>query len=281
MKLKELFYKIPPFSSVKKQYLVRHDRHERMLRRLQAEVAVARYSNRLRELAGYFQPAQAVGVQKIRLGKNADGGYVMLDDFQGVETAYSLGIGDDVSWDADIAARGIPVRQYDHTVRRPPVQNPLFSFFPVQVESMASLKIGGTGDLVLKIDIEGAEWEFFDRASTEELLRFRLIAAEFHDFDLYHERQWWERTRRVLAKLHTTHQLVHQHANNASMPFWDGEADLPSVMELTYALRSRYRFEETHEISPGPLDFPNLPGIEDFPGDVFARWAKKSPGVRG
>src|SRR5438552_188332 len=37
-----------------------------------------------------LRPQAATGVKKARLGSANDGGYVMLDDFQGVDTALSL-----------------------------------------------------------------------------------------------------------------------------------------------------------------------------------------------
>lgn len=63
-----------------------------------------------------LRPYDLVDTPRIRLGRNFDGGYVMADCFDDVEAAYSLGINDDVSWDFDIAMRGIDVYQYDHTI---------------------------------------------------------------------------------------------------------------------------------------------------------------------
>jgi hypothetical protein len=67
-----------------------------------------------------LRPHRVDGLDKVRLGRFFDGGYVMLDAFDGVLAAYSLGINDDVSWDLDMAARGVPVFQYDHTIEAPP-----------------------------------------------------------------------------------------------------------------------------------------------------------------
>jgi hypothetical protein len=38
----------------------------------------------------------------------------------------------------------------------------------------------------------------------------------------------------------------------------------PSVIEVTYVNRVLYRFEETTEIFPTELDFPNAPGLPEF-----------------
>ena len=68
--------------------------------------------------SGRSNPRKRLDSTKIRLGRNFDGGYVLLDDFADVGAALSLGINDDASWDLDIAQRNIPVQQFDHTIDR-------------------------------------------------------------------------------------------------------------------------------------------------------------------
>ena len=68
----------------------------------------------------------AKGFSKKRIGRDFDGGYVMLDDFAGVEATYSFGIAQETSWDCGIADLGIDVFQYDHTIEALPEENPRF-----------------------------------------------------------------------------------------------------------------------------------------------------------
>jgi hypothetical protein len=67
----------------------------------------------------------------VRMGKKFDGGYVMLDSFnrQNVDAAYSFGIDNDVSWDLDMARRGIDVFMFDHTISKLPRDHTKFHFF--------------------------------------------------------------------------------------------------------------------------------------------------------
>ena len=46
-------------------------------------------------------PRRVTGHRKIRVGGRTDGGYVMLDDFSKLQTAFSLGVGPNVDWDPD------------------------------------------------------------------------------------------------------------------------------------------------------------------------------------
>ena len=124
-----------------------------------------------RQLLWLIHPERLVGSSNVRVGNpDGDGGYVMVDAFDGIAGALSVGIGTDVSWDLDIANRGIEVFQYDHTVSGPPVSHPRFHFLSVGIAEASSsdgsfisldhmvAAIPGDGDLIAKIDAEGAEW---------------------------------------------------------------------------------------------------------------------------
>ena len=246
---------------------------QRQMRNAAAEIAVSRWPDRLNELLKLLKPRKVIGREKVRLGARADGGYVLLDDLSAVPLAYSLGIEKEVTWDLEIVRRGVPVRQYDFSIKCEPVAHPLIKFFRLRVEDIKDLQMPETKGQLLKIDIEGSEWSFFDSASTVELERFDQIVGEFHDFDLYHDSEWWARTLRVLKKLETTHQLIHVHGNNCYKEciFWTGKMDLPFCLELTYVLRSKYKFEETTEPLPGPYDYPNYADKKDFDLNALTR----------
>ena len=221
---------------------------------------------------------RAVGMAKVRVGASRDGGYVMLDDFGGVAGAYSIGIGRDVSWDLDIAGRGLPVFQFDHTVLGSPVAHPLFRFERLglgiktdpsarleTLEDMLRRPSAPAGELILKMDVEGAEWSILDRLSEDILPRFRQIVCEFHNFHELRREAWYDRAFRVFAKLNKTHQAVHLHRNNWGPRVWVGEVEIPFFGEITFASRAVYTFEPTDEPFPGPFDLPSASLFPDRP----------------
>ena len=65
---------------------------------------------------------------KIRVGSEADGGYVQLDDYKRLSLALSVGIGNNDDWVLATAKRGVPVRQFDHTIDRAPSNLSLLEF---------------------------------------------------------------------------------------------------------------------------------------------------------
>jgi hypothetical protein len=250
----------------------------REVRMLSAEMYFPRLSGQLAALFGFLKPQKVVGFEKIRLGSKGDGGYVMLNDFASISGAYSLGIADEVSWDLEIAGRNIPVEQFDYSINKSPVHHPLFKFSKRKISKIGDILTGKPTGRILKIDIEGSEWDFFANATPEELASFPQIVGEFHHFSLYYDSDFQRVAFRALQNLNRTHQLIHIHGNNGAPAFYADKMPVPDLIELTFVLRSQYRFESTGETFPGPLDSPNLPGKEDYPLDPLLASSLCLPG---
>jgi SAM-dependent methyltransferase len=215
--------------------------------------------------------------KKARFGSANDGGYVHLDDFRGVDTAFSFGIEQNASWDVDVAERGVTVYQFDHTVDAPIVDSPRLIFAKKEIsteagpasESLSSLvkrhdKLNAQPNILLKIDIECNEWAVFDSTPPEILSRFSQIVGEFHYFQAFSDVQWRRLFARVLKKLSDTYAVVHVHANNFGGFSNVANVIVPNVLEITFANRSIYSFSETDEVFPGSLDTPNDPSRPDM-----------------
>ncbi len=221
-------------------------------------------------LARLCSPCSTVGQRKIRLGRVNDGGYVMLDDFAGIVAAYSFGVGDDISWDVEIAQRGVPTYQLDDTLDQSPTPHSNLTFIPAKIGSSAdsageTIKGlldryspgAGSASLILKIDIEGDEWSVFDDVDVDDLSRFAQIVCEFHDFHRATEPLWYHRALRVMQKLRLNFEVVHVHGNNYAGHIAIANVPFPQVLEITFANRARYRFTACEEIFPTSLDQPN------------------------
>jgi hypothetical protein len=223
-----------------------------------------------------LEPRKAIGFDKVRLGRNFDGGYVMLDDFADVGAALSLGINDDASWDLDIAQRNIPVQQFDHTIDRGPANHPLITFHKVAVaaaDAPGALSLdsivrhhlaGGDRRAILKMDIEGHEWVALRAASLSTLDRFAQIVCEFHLLQHIAEPEYTELFRLVLDKLRQHFEVVHVHGNNSWPMVNVSNVALPALLEVTFANRRYYQFAETNEVFPTAIDQPNVPSVPEI-----------------
>jgi hypothetical protein len=230
------------------------------------------------DLIGLLKPRDMIGHRKVRLGADHDGGYVMLDDFESVATALSLGIGADASWDMALAQRGIRVLQFDDTIESAPSAHDRCVFFrkrivpsqpvgPRDTTIAHALDEHATPDddrLILKMDIEASEWDVFDALPGAVIDRFLQIVCEFHDFRRVLEADWRDRARRVLAKLGDTHTVVHVHGNNYGPMVSIANMLIPDVIELTLVRSRSHTVTDAVADFPGPLDNANDSGRLDY-----------------
>lgn len=231
---------------------------------------------RVLEILQLLKPHQAEGFKKARFGSANDGGYILIDDFDQINSAFSFGVEQNAAWDVSIADRGVPVHQFDHTIDGPPVSRGDLFFFKKRIVAHAAPGCetidalvdrygrGGSASLILKIDIEHDEWPVFDATSEAALSCFAQIVGEFHGFGSMIDPQWNDRARRVFEKLSAQFAVVHVHANNYCGLNSVANTPVPEVLEITFANRSRYTLFPSDEVFPGPLDAPNDPGFPDI-----------------
>jgi hypothetical protein len=223
-----------------------------------------------------LRPHRAKGFEKARFGSPNDGGYILIDDFDQIDAAFSFGVEQNMSWDVSVADRGIPVYQFDHTIDVPPVSRNDLIFFKKRIVAQAAPDCetindlverygrAGSASLILKIDIEHDEWPVFDATSEAALSCFAQFVGEFHGFGSMIDPQWNERVRRIFEKIIKQFGVVHVHANNHCG--WNSVANIavPEVLEITFANRNRYSLVAANEVFPGPLDAPNHPYLPDI-----------------
>lgn len=213
------------------------------------------------------------GCDFVRVGAANDGGYVMLNDLPG-GIAYSFGINDDVSWDDDMASRGYEVYMYDHTIDALPHVRKAFHFFKEGIadfEENKSLKKLETfikrnkhdknENMILKIDVEGAEWGVFENISEDILKAFNQIVVEFHNLCEFNN---ISRYNKVLEKIHRTHQPIHYHINNYDDVYWFSDKPYGNAIEVTFANKEKYVFLEGEIELPRSQDAPNCKEIDEI-----------------
>lgn len=251
--------------------------------RLEVPVAYVKTAEQLQQdsflrVLSLISPRQVKGREKIRIGGDFDGGYVVLNDLSRTKICYSLGIGGNVNFDTVMADLGTVVYQYDHTIDAPPSKHPNFRFNKIGIAPsdewapyvkrldtlIAMNEHARVRDIFLKMDIEGNEWSCFDSISSGTIDQFGQIVCEFHNIELFAASDFAEQATRVFEKLHQTHQVIHVHGNN-NVPFvelWG--VPVPRVFELTLVNRKDFDFEKSTETFPTPLDRPCHPLIPDL-----------------
>lgn len=216
----------------------------------------------------------------VRLGSEHDGGYLLPADLEGVVACFSPGVGAVADFEADIEARGIPAYLLDGSVE-PPVGHttrfesrflgPLETVATTTLEAWVERSLGTVdGDLLLQMDIEGAEWDVLAAAPRELLRRFRVIIVELHDLDAIRDDHILGLRAAVVERLLQDFSVVHIHANNCCRPVDVRGLSIPPVLEVTLHRRDRAVAPEPLVDPRHPLDRPNRPRKRDRP--LGPRW---------
>lgn len=180
-----------------------------------------------------------------------------------------------------MAKRGYDVFMYDMTIDGLPYENEKFHFFKEgiggvkdEIKMLDTLEnfIARNGhenntDMILKMDVEGAEWDFLENVSSDTLNQFDQIVFEVHGIIDQKTPVEKERTINLINKINATHTLVHLHGNNYR-PYLeiDDVGIVSSLLELTYLRTKNHIFYDDIDIRlPTGLDTPNTPIVPDIP----------------
>lgn len=216
----------------------------------------------------------------VRIGNPfGDGGYIMLDEFNKKQVAYSFGISNDVSWDEDMVVRGINCYMYDHTIESLPKNLPLFHWNKIGIggiesttplASLESLLLSNghnnNANLILKIDVEGAERQALIETSEDVLRQFDQIVIELHNLN---ELNFSYSNLALLKKLLATHTPIHVHANNCANYVEIKDLVMPFALEVTYVRNEGRKFKLNSLYYPRVIDVPNT---RDFPDIFLGLW---------
>jgi hypothetical protein len=214
-----------------------------------------------------FMTPQATDTPLIRLGDFGDGGYLVPDDLRGIAACYSPGVSEQASFEMDMAKRGIPSFMADASVERPPLNVPGAAFvrkflgdtdkgqFMTLASWVAATDPDPEADLLLQMDIEGAEYATLAAAPRDLLRRFRMIVIEWHHLpSILTKPRFLAPALAVAEKLREDFVTVHLHPNNVSGSVEIEGQMIPRVVEATLLRRDRASGLRPARDLPHPLD---------------------------
>jgi len=190
-----------------------------------------------------------------RLGEDNDGGYVSCADGldKGLVGAYSYGINGFDGWGMAVASKyKIPLNEYDCTnPKKPEVCEGCDVHFHYECildndgeaqhnfkTLTQQLKESGNADatdgsLMLKIDVEAAEWKVFAEEPVQNFFKFREIVVEYHWINKEENHDLYLQAVRKIEQ--AGFAVAHIHGNNYGGGLQNfGEYSLPNVVEITY-----------------------------------------------
>ena len=225
-------------------------------------------------------------MQRIRIGSENDGGYVLLNSgLDSIEVVYSYGVGDNSDFEAMICEKYNAVaRLYDHTIDSAPLKKDYLYFKregvgPKKAEDRNTIEnhIKENGDsakrLLLQMDVDGAEWDSLINTPNSVLSLFDQIVIEVHGLatDLsaalnggeVHEVSIGHKIK-AFRKINSLFYLYHVHANTEAGMYYIDWLKVPDVLELTFINKKIVKNAEPSKIIfPTDFDRPNVKGRRD------------------
>ena len=108
-------------------------------------------------------------------------------------------------------------------------------------DMLSNTGLASSGNIMLKIDVEGAEWSVFGAATAEELKKFSQIVVEFHGIGTTHSYAHTPLPSQLEAmqKLLQDHTVVYTSGNNCCPDsqfgaLQYGRYHIPALLEVTF-----------------------------------------------
>jgi hypothetical protein len=217
-----------------------------------------------------IQPIALANCELERFGEKNDGGYLVCRNLLGrVQSAYSYGISGYDGWGCDVSTRlKVPVHQYDcFNLTRPVCSTGNTIFHGECIGTRTTVEEGRPFDtlakqidkngdagkrLVVKMDVEGAEWNSFIEAPDSVLQRIDQLVVEFHGSDQ-------PRFLTAMRKLKQLFYVAHLHWNNYGCV--TDQSPFPAWAYEVLLVNKRIGVPDPSHTPalPHPLDAPNAP----------------------
>jgi hypothetical protein len=227
--------------------------------------------------------------EKIRVGKDNDGGYVIANLPGEYDSLISGGISGDISFEQQFLDRFKTSSCYafDGTINTLPASDNRITFIKKNLgtnndDNLCNLNeyLCQSKNIFMKIDIEGHEFRLFPAILPEYFSNIKQLVLEIHtpaDIQLYpdyfHGLGDIQNTHLIsLMKLiNKTHTLIHFHGNNGcKLQRFYNIIPFPHVFECTF-IRNDFITEKVLNDEPFPttLDMKNVTYLPDFSFDHY------------
>ena len=195
----------------------------------------------------------------IRIGPDQDGSYLIPDDLKNIKACFSPGVANRKDFE-DILVRKYGIQTYmcDFSsdlmnFKTDLIENMQFfdkkwldirgGVHNISLENWVNKYISNPSyDLMLQMDIEGAEYRNLLSTSETFLNRFRILVIELHEIYPLVLGKKENDVELLLKKLNQNHICVHAHPNNCCGEIIDQLTgmNIPRVIELTFLRKDRF-----------------------------------------
>ena len=233
-------------------------------------VSSTAFYNSVIETLMCFQPKD-FGWKLIRIGGVNDGGYLLPKDFESVGVCFSAGVGGDNAFETHLERFEIRSHLIDSIEERPKNLGSMQTFqakylgestdenFYQLSDWIRESSVSDSANLMLKIDIESAEYKCLEASELETIRKFTIVIIEFHHLSkMLDPTVFYESYQRVLKFMTTEFDVVHSHPNNCCGQFSVENLNFPHILEVTFHRKDRRLSECVDAVTPNLLDALNV-----------------------
>jgi hypothetical protein len=225
----------------------------------------------MNDVLKFLKPKKTNSI-KIRIGDEHDGGYVVPElALEKCESLFTYGVGPTFEFEKQFANKyKKPVHMFDHTLDKDSYSDGLINFYNEGLgfdENCKDFKqhytdIQKNGDVFLKIDIEGGEFDFFEKTDIDFLIsKVNALCLEFHYIEYA---QNMLKFCEIMEKINTNFTLAHLHGNNNAGVFEYSGHFIPTVLEMSF-LNKKLINSECVDSEDYPVAFLDSPNTVDRP----------------
>ena len=199
-----------------------------------------------------------IDLPKRRFGGRSDGGYVLADVLTPLQPVLSYSASTKRSFEDELLSHGLDV----HT--KPPSRLGVATACDNIIGTDLSAMDIPNKNAILRLDIEGAEWDILASIEPGVFSHIQQIVIEGHWLHKLRDNDFREIAQRALSRLAADFTLFHVHANNFGTVSTVEGLLVPDVIELSYVRTSMVQRKLSETVYPTNLDFPNNPHNHDI-----------------
>jgi hypothetical protein len=201
-----------------------------------------------------IKPKKFPSINIIRLGEDGDGGYFVPDSIKDFDYCFTFGVGNLCGFENELANRfNIKCYLFDYSVKSSPIKNKNFYFTKKFIigavntvnDSKKSNYLTFDNFLkkcpdfknkkkILKIDIEGGEYNILSHIKSSDLDSFEIIIIEFHHLSSILTPLCFRLVNDLFGKIHKNFYVLSNVATEGFSYFSYKDIKIYDLLEITF-----------------------------------------------
>lgn len=225
---------------------------------------------KIKSIINFFKPTNT-NHKLVRIGEKNDGGYLVPDILKNIKYCFSAGVGNTNKFEDDLKKFKIKSYLADFSVKKNLRNIADYNFLKKFISSFDSKNTKNINNWIndkitkkelnlsiLKLDVEGSEYEILSCLNEEILKKLKIIIVEFHGLEMIGDENTNKILHSIKKKMLKYFYVVHIHPNNCCGIHNVSKFKIPSVLEVTYINKKNAKRKNGFCKIPNDLDSKNV-----------------------